>query len=401
MAGLTDAGYEPPTLDDLLESIATTQRLTISPNVATTPDSLVGLFNAIFAKKLHEAYEEAEGLYYSSYPNSAAGFALNSVSAITGTRRREATFSEVDALVTLQNGFGLSADSVAYVDGDPTMKYATLDEVPVNNTGVDAAFSVRMRAVEVGPRPIAFASELTVIDTPVSGWVSVTNPLTSSRGLAQETDAELRLRRETELANPGTGTIPAIIAAVQGLESVDRAVVFANYQKETNAAEIPGHAIEVLVRPALDLENDSDLRRELWDTLFANAPAGKFLFGSEASTSIDAAGNAQPVAFTIATKIEVYVRLTVRVNSKFSGIDVVKEAIDQWSKGLSLGQDLYESDIVCVAAELPGVVSVDTGVDSFQDVDSDWMSVYAVDTRSYANVDSINVAVSVLEAVDV
>lgn len=66
----------------------------------------------------------------------------------------------------------------------------------------------------------ADASSLTVIDTPVTGWLSVNNPEGAIRGRAIETDTELRLRQLQSRKAIGSGTVDAIRARVLEVEGV-------------------------------------------------------------------------------------------------------------------------------------------------------------------------------------
>lgn len=78
--------------------------------------------------------------------------------------------------------------------------------------------------------PIAVpANSLTEIVTPVSGWVSLTNPQSGITGRNQETDAELRLRREQSLHLLGAATVEAIRSRLlQEVAGVTAVLVFEN-----------------------------------------------------------------------------------------------------------------------------------------------------------------------------
>lgn len=81
---------------------------------------------------------------------------------------------------------------------------------------------------------VAAADTLTVIDTPVAGWSSVTNPLAATTGTDLETDTEAIVRRTEELQANADGPIQAIVDAVRLVEGVTQAVGFEN---QTQAAQ--------------------------------------------------------------------------------------------------------------------------------------------------------------------
>jgi uncharacterized phage protein gp47/JayE len=78
--------------------------------------------------------------------------------------------------------------------------------------------------------PIAApANTLTEIVTPVAGWTSLTNPQAGITGRNQETDAELRLRREQSLHLLGAATVEAIRSRLlQEVPGVISVTVFEN-----------------------------------------------------------------------------------------------------------------------------------------------------------------------------
>src|SRR5262249_36114068 len=87
---------------------------------------------------------------------------------------------------------------------------------------------VACEAVDTGPLP-APAGTLTVIDTPVAGLSSVTNAADAILGRNQETDSELRIRREEELRAAGKGTVDAIRALLLEVLNVVQAKVLQNH----------------------------------------------------------------------------------------------------------------------------------------------------------------------------
>ena len=68
-----------------------------------------------------------------------------------------------------------------------------------------------VESVEAGPYAAATGT-LTVIDTPITGWLSVRNLADVKVGAYLETDAALRIRRENEITGNANGTLDAIRA---------------------------------------------------------------------------------------------------------------------------------------------------------------------------------------------
>lgn len=82
-------------------------------------------------------------------------------------------------------------------------------------------------ATQTGPIP-ALAGTLTVIDTPVSGWTGVNNPLDVITGTNVETDTEALARREALLSGQASGPLQAIVSDVSEVPNVQSAIGFEN-----------------------------------------------------------------------------------------------------------------------------------------------------------------------------
>ena len=88
--------------------------------------------------------------------------------------------------------------------------------------------------------PIAApANSLTEILTPIAGWQSLTNPQAGITGRNQETDAELRLRREQSLHLLGAATVEAIRSRLlQEVPGVTSVTVFENVTMTQDPIEV-------------------------------------------------------------------------------------------------------------------------------------------------------------------
>jgi len=85
--------------------------------------------------------------------------------------------------------------------------------------------------------------------TVIAGWASTTNAADFVTGRAQETDAELRARREVSLQIIGAGTDGAIWSRIGELEGVLAVRVKSNRTLAEDADGIPPKAFEVVVHP--------------------------------------------------------------------------------------------------------------------------------------------------------
>lgn len=96
---------------------------------------------------------------------------------------------------------------------------------------------VPFQAQEYGPIPVP-AGALTNILTPIAGWNSLTNYEAGITGRNQETDAELRLRRQSTLRGLGFSTVESLLARIPEVPGVTAVLVFENVTMTQDPIEI-------------------------------------------------------------------------------------------------------------------------------------------------------------------
>ena len=399
MAGLTTSGFEIPSVDDIVAEIEADLKANVDANINVEADSLLGQVITITASKLHDVWELAEAVYHAAYPDTANGVSLAYVSAITGTIKKSATKSTVTATVNLNNGTTLPIGSGASVSGDSTMSYVTTEAVS-NTTGSAANFTVAMEASVAGSHIRANTGTLTVIDTPVAGWNSVTNAADSVAGTDEETDADLRERRESELARPGTSPLDALRADLLDItkanaytSDVTNALVYENVTTSpANAGGLPIWKIEAVVLGG----EDADVAQVLFD----GKAAGVGTYGTSSASVTDTSGNTHTVYFSRPTPVPITIVISVRKSadtdlSDAEIITAVKEAIaDGYGDTVEMGEDVYLSDVIAAANGVQGVESV--VVSGATPTINASASDYTISVRSLATFDTTDITVTVV-----
>jgi len=86
MAGLTSAGFERKTLDQILEDL-NAEVVNVFGVANTGPDSVFGQYDGIISEIASDLWEQSELVYQSSYPSSAIGVALDNVAELNNLTR--------------------------------------------------------------------------------------------------------------------------------------------------------------------------------------------------------------------------------------------------------------------------------------------------------------------------
>lgn len=306
---VTAQGLDIPSVDDIITECANEQRSEINPLLNTDADSPVGQLNGIFASHIRRVYEIASIAYNGNNPDAAEGFLLESISAITGTIKAPATPSKLIGVrsvrVTLSVNTTVPAGTEFHVAGDPNTSFHTLADV----SSVAAGDYLVECACDVTGPVTCNAGTLTAISTPVVGLNAVTNDFDAIPGTNQDTDTQLRVRREQELRATGSGTVDSVradilaIALADGSKPVVECVILENVTDAADSNGLPGHSLECIVFDGVDQNCPNDT---IAQTIWESKPGGIKLVGSSSGTAIDSLGNNRTVSFTRPTVKEVF-----------------------------------------------------------------------------------------------
>jgi len=348
--GITADGFVDKPIETILEEIETAQKAEFGDEFDVSAQSPAGQLNGIFATHIREAWEVMQAIYTAWDPDANTGEAQTQIAALSGTVRAAATKSTVTATVNLDAGVTLAAGAIASVTGAPTSRFVTTADA-TNGGGAPANVDVAMEAETAGI-VVASAGTLTVIETPQTGWNSVTNAADATLGTEVESDEDLRTRRETELRRAGAAAVDAIAADISAVDDVTNVTVFENTTDVTDGDGVPPHAIEAVVLGGAA----NDIAQAIWDSV----AGGIERHGGTSGTAVDDDGNNQTVEFTRPTekRIHVIVEGTKDADYPADGDTQIKNAIVAWGDALGTGTDVIQSLMYALVTGISGVTDV-------------------------------------------
>jgi len=332
---LTITGLSIDDYETRRAAVVAALRAEISAILDVSPEQPTGQLTDILLERVQAVAELLQSIHSAIDPGQATGtLTVN-----------------LDALTTLPAG------SIAAVTGDLDNQWVT----DVDCTSVGAGnYTVLARASETGPIQ-ALAGTITVIVTPVAGWNSVTNAAAATMGEAEETDAELRLRRELETTLGGSSSVDAIRAALVNLDGMIMCQVL---ERETWAAGngMPPHSIEALIWDgAAPVVANADIAEQI----FLEKPAGIQAYGSTVVTHADSSGIDHLIGFTRATQVAYEMTYNLLVDpDEYTGSTALAAAIAAWSDANLMIGGVYGYMVYSRYFSLPfqlaaGVLNVD------------------------------------------
>lgn len=185
---------------------------------------------------------------------------------------------------------------------DFAMTIVFVGSIPANFTLAFVARATEVLADETGPTE-ADVNTLSVIETPVTGWLSTTNPIASDPGRDIEPDVDARQRRQVEVrVGPGPST-PGLVHMLLEVPGVDAAQVFPN---ETDVIDVDGrppHSVECVVSGG----RDSDVAVAIFNRLAAGIQS----FGNTVEIVVDTQGVSHAIRFSRAVDVPIWVDVDV------------------------------------------------------------------------------------------
>jgi len=147
-------------------------------------------------------------------------------------------------------------------------------------------------------------SDITEVETLISGLDSVDNLLPGIPGRKVETDTELRIRREEALTvGGGGGSLDSICAKL--LDEVDLVTFVKGYQNQTSE-EVDGrppHSFEIVISGG----DETEIAEKIWSL----KPAGIQTFGNTEVEITDSVGGLQKVYFSVPEEKYVWLQITL------------------------------------------------------------------------------------------
>lgn len=340
--GVSDTGFKRKRLNQLLDELNSEVKAIFGDNFNVSPESPDGQINGVVSESNANLWELAEEAYNAFNPNASSGVSLSNLVQLNGITRLPATASTVELTVTGTSGTLIPQGSLVS-DTDGIVTFSTDSNVTIPTGG---STSVQATATVTGPL-VALAGTVTEIDSPVSGWDTVTNAQDAEVGTNVETDVELRARRRRSVARDAQAIIDAINAEVRAVPGVTQATVLEN---DTNTGPdsngLPAHSVSAIVLGGDDTQ--------IAEAIFLKKTLGATAFGNTDVTVTDDQGIEHTISFSRPTAISIYVEvnLTTFGNYPVNGDDLIKQAILNYAsgdliegRGFSLGQDVIHSEL--------------------------------------------------------
>lgn len=347
---VNEKGYVRPTYEELLEArIAQAQEL-FGDDIDTSDASPLGKFIRLAVDDLADAYEAQEIIYYARFPNTATGQNLDRLMPFAGITRNPATRARHTVEFTGTKGASIESGFLVGTTGDEEFYLVngiTLDSETGKATGT-------VECTELGEVGNVSVGAITEIVNPSVDVESVLHIAIEELAVETEDDVSLRKRFEDALYGSGAATMAAIRGAVMRVTGVRDCLIEENDTNETDSAGRPAHTFETFVRAPSSADQD------IADAIFDKKPIGIKTFGDVSMSVTDVTGNTQTIKFSRISDKQVYIKMTVKTDSRFEvdGVTQIKNALIEYIESLGAGDDVIYTGLYRYIYGVAGVAEV-------------------------------------------
>ena len=299
-------GLQIASYSELLSNLTASFENIYGTDVNLSSDTPDGQWLNIMVQSILDVEDLLQQVYNSMDPDQAVGVVLDQRVAINGLVRQGGTYTVTP--ITLTNS---SSVNLYGLDQTAQPTYTISDNAGNNwllettQLGLSAGSHIlNFRAATPGNN-LTIPNTITNQVTIVLGVASVNNPTAATTiGVNEETDAQLRTRRQQSVSLSSQGYYQGLLAALLNTNGVTSAFVYENDTSSTDSDGVPGHSIWVIVAgsPAnADIANDIYQKR--------NAGCGMYGSTSYPVTQVD--GTIFTVYWDFVAPIDLFIFFTV------------------------------------------------------------------------------------------
>lgn len=339
-------GMHIPLYQEIVDKLVEDMKQIFGDDIYLEADSQDYQQISIFARMIYDSYNLALLAYNNRTPKDAIGVGLDNIVALAGIQRKPATASTVVLTITGVDGTKISNGEVSDDNGN---YWELPDEVIIPSNGI---IDVTATSKEKG-NVFALPNTITNINTPVYGWLSVTNKQASSAGIDVENDFELRGRFSLSVLGPSSSIFESLQESLAAIPGVTRVRGYENDTSATSTgtvppnvpAGIPSHTISFVVEGG----NDVDVATEL----YMKKTPGCGTFGTTTVKLQSVTGNILAVNFYRPQYTNVKVKITIKQLDGYTSdyVDKMQEAVSTYITEMSIAEALYNSVLISVALE--------------------------------------------------
>ena len=335
---IDETGFHYSTKQDKTDYLVEAMKAIYGQDIYLEPDSQDYEFLSVFSLMLQDNEQMMQAVYDSYSPKKAIGISLDHTVKQNGIRRKSASFSTVQLLLTGNIGSVISKGIVRDSSG---VRWFLDDETIIFTA---TTITVSATCERIGAVP-ALPNSILGIVTPTKGWLGVTNSEPAVMGTPIETDYELRTRQSKSVAIPARNMVDSLYAGIMSLDNVRDCIPYDNDTSQTDINGIPSHSVACVV------EGGSD--SEVAQMIYLKKGPGGGTYGNITVPVSTITGLPIDIQFSRPSQVIVDIRVSIAPASLFTSRteQAIRDRIAEYFYYIDIGADILRSSIVTVISQ--------------------------------------------------
>jgi hypothetical protein len=338
---LTSAGFSRVSLTDIKAHIDGLYQAAYGADADLDAKSSDGQISGGLSEMFDDTNSMAEDVITGlTNPNAATGQTLSGQMVLTGCPRNAASRSTAPCTFTGTNGTAITPDDVVQSTEDDSL-WSPLATYTISGTTVAGTLQAHDYGSPASGR--VPAGTLTIIQTPKTGWTSVTNSI-GVAGFNVERDPNARVRRRQSVAIASQGMTDGLQAALKTISHVLDAVCWENDKGNAVTIGESGNVINansLRVFARVDVGSSADPAQTtssadpIANMIFALKGHGCGTQGAKVKYPLNRLGAPREIRYDLAVALAVQIKVKVakRYNWPEDGSRRITSAITSWATG--------------------------------------------------------------------
>lgn len=329
---IDSSGLHLPSYIDIRDDLIETAKTIFGADIYLGNDSMDYQFISAVALKMSDSLQGLQLAYNNRSPVTAIDAGLDAVVKINGIKRKKASYSTCEVILTGIAGTTILNGVVSDISGN---NWSLPASVTIDISGTS---TVSATCQVIGSIP-ALVGSINKIVTPTAGWISVTNTVAAIAGQPVETDSQLRARQSISTALPSQNLLEGTAAGIASVQNVTRWKVYENDTNVTDANGLPAHSITCVVEGG----TDEDIAQQI----YSRKGIGCYTNGTTSVSMIDSYGIPTMIRFYRPTYVDIDVTVNVKQLAGYTTANTaqIKQYVADYLNVLQIGDDLAVSSL--------------------------------------------------------
>lgn len=306
MPNLIDAnGLQTATHDELDTTLTTALEKIYGSDINLDSDTPDGQMKGIYIQGSLDEEDLLTQIYNMFDPDNAIGVILDQRVAINGIQRQAGTYTVTNVTLTVTRALNLYG-----LDQSTQPVYTVADnagnqwQLQTTQLGVVSGTHVySFQAAQIGA-VLSVPNTIVIPVTIVLGVSAINNPTSyTSLGLAEESDAALKIRRQKSVSLASQGYLAGLYAALNNINGITSVNVYENNTDTTDGDGVPSHSIWVVVAGTAS-------SAEIANAIYRKRNAGCGMFGAETYVVTQIDGTLFTVRWDTVSLVPLFIKFT-------------------------------------------------------------------------------------------